>query len=121
MKVVEIGNLGGVEGVDCGILISSTPEELSAIPTNLIYKDVSVVSSNILNEGSEEELIRLHKANENLTAVKTYLSNANIDRAIICYDPRNHFDPESAMRETILNLKNIIETAQKIANGENMQ
>ena len=42
MRVVEIGNLTGIEGVDCGILIEANEEELKALKENLVYERVEV-------------------------------------------------------------------------------
>ena len=46
MRVVEIGNLTGIEGVDCGILIEASEEELKQVG-DLLYERVELRKAKI--------------------------------------------------------------------------
>lgn len=46
MRVIEIGNLTGIEGLDCGILIEASEEELKRVG-DLLYERVELRKENI--------------------------------------------------------------------------
>ena len=113
MKVVEMGNLGGVEGVDSGVLIAATPEELRELDGNYLYKEVKICLAGSLDVDEMEELKRYREEIKVFEEVKSVLRNVGTEMM-----QEERFDREYGAARYVKRIRESLIKVKSIAEGE---